>query len=101
MPLIHQSSYHAPFLLRNGDLQTIYPAVIRKLSPALYQRERIATPDDDFLDLDWSRTGSRKLAILSHGLEGNTYRHYMIGMAIRMRTRCWDALAWNYRGCSG
>jgi len=101
MPLIHQSSYHAPFLLRNGDLQTIYPTIMRKLSPARYQRERIDTPDDDFLDLDWSRAGSRKLVILSHGLEGSTYRHYMIGMAIQMNKYGWDALAWNYRGCSG
>ncbi len=101
MPLSHQSSYHAPFLLRNGDLQTIYPSIVRKLSPARYQRERIDTPDDDFLDLDWSRASSRKLVILSHGLEGSTYRHYVIGMAIQMNKYGWDALAWNYRGCSG
>lgn len=101
MPLIHQSSYHAPFLLRNGDLQTIYPTFKRKLSPALYQRERMYTLDDDFLDLDWSRVNSRKLVILSHGLEGSTYRHYMIGMATLMNRHGWDALAWNYRGCSG
>lgn len=101
MPVIHQSSYHAPFLLRNGDLQTLYPAITRKYSPKLYQRERIYTPDDDFLDLDWSRVGSRKLVILSHGLEGSTYRHYMIGMATLMNRHGWDALAWNYRACSG
>lgn len=101
MPLIPQSSYYAPFLLRNGDLQTIYPTFTRKLSSALYQRERIYTPDDDFLDLDWSRVNSRKLVILSHGLEGSTYRHYMIGMATLMNRHGWDSLAWNYRGCSG
>lgn len=101
MPLIHHSSYTAPLMLRSGDLQTIYPAFLRRLSPALYTRERITTPDNDFLDLDWSRTGSRKLVIISHGLEGNTHRPYMIGMA-RMMNKCgWDALAWNYRGCSG
>jgi len=101
MPLIHRSSYYAPFLLRNGDLQTIYPTVTRKLSPERYQRERIYTPDDDFLDLDWSRVSSRKLVILSHGLEGSAHRHYMIGMAALMNRRGWDALAWNYRACSG
>ncbi len=101
MPLIQSSSYRAPLFFRNGHLQTIYPTIGRKLSPALYQRERIITPDDDFLDLDWSRVGSRKLALLSHGLEGNTYRHYMIGMATRMNRHGWDALAWNYRACSG
>jgi hypothetical protein len=101
MPLIHHSSYKAPFLFRSGDLQTIYPAFMRKLSSALYTRERIDTPDDDFLDLDWSRIGSRKLVILSHGLEGSSHRPYMIGMASMMNKHGWDALAWNYRGCSG
>ena len=101
MPLIHHSSYTAPLMLRSGDLQTIYPTFLRKLSPALYTRERIDTPDEDFLDLDWSRIGSRKLVIISHGLEGNTHRPYMIGMSHMMNKRGWDALAWNYRGCSG
>lgn len=101
MPLIEGSSYCPPFLLQNGHLQTLYPSLARKLSPSLYQRERIETPDDDFLDLDWSRVNSRRLVIISHGLEGSTYRHYMIGMAAMMNRHGWDALAWNYRYCSG
>jgi len=101
MPIIHASSYHAPFLFNNGHLQTIYPSFARTLSPDLYQRERITTPDDDFLDLDWARVGSDKLAIISHGLEGSSHRHYMIGMARLLNRHGWDALAWNYRGCSG
>jgi len=101
MPLIPDSSYRPPFLFNNGHLQTIYPSLMRKLSPDLYQCERIETPDNDFLDLDWARVGSRKLAILSHGLEGDSHRHYMIGMARMLNRSGWDALAWNYRGCSG
>ncbi len=101
MPIIPHSTFRPPFLLQNGHLQTIYPSILRKLSPGLYVRERIATPDDDFLDLDWSRVGSRKLAILCHGLEGSSHRPYMIGMAMALNRRGWDALAWNYRSCSG
>jgi len=101
MPVIHRSTYQAPFLFSNGCLQTVYPSLARKLDAGLYQRERITTPDDDFLDLDWSRVGSRKLVILSHGLEGNTSRPYMVGMATMMNRTGWDALAWNYRSCSG
>jgi len=66
-----------------------------------YRRERIDTPDGDFLHLDWLRTGSDKLAILSHGLEGDTDRVYMRGMATALRRAGWDVLAWNYRGCGG
>ena len=101
MPVIPQSSYRVPFLFNNGHLQTLYPTMARKVTGVVYQRERILTPDDDFLDLDWSRIGSRKLAILSHGLEGNTSRQYMLGMTKMLNRHGWDALAWNYRACSG
>ena len=101
MPIIPHSFYRPPFLFRNGHLQTVYPSIARTLSPDLYRRERIATPDDDFLDLDWARIGSDKFAVLSHGLEGNTHRHYMVGMARMLNRRGWDVLAWNYRACSG
>ena len=101
MPVIHQSSYRPPFLFNNGHLQTLYPSMARKVDGVVYQRERIFTPDDDFLDLDWSRAGSRKLAVLSHGLEGHTGRPYMVGMARMLNQHGWDVLAWNYRACSG
>lgn len=65
-----------------------------------YQRERIATADHDFLDLDWIKQGSSKLIIISHGLEGNTQRAYIKGMARAGQQHGFDVLAWNYRGCS-
>ena len=98
MPL---HSYSPPFFLRNGHLQTIYPTLFRKVSGVDYRRERIDTPDGDFLDLDWSRVGSRRLAIVSHGLEGSTDRGYVRGMVRALNRAGIDALAWNYRGCSG
>jgi len=66
-----------------------------------YQRERINTPDNDFLDLDWVRNDSKRLAILSHGLEGDSKRPYILGMVNALAKQGWDALAWNARGCSG
>lgn len=69
-----------------------------KLEP--YQRERINTPDDDFLDLDWLNQNAKSLVIISHGLEGNTQRAYMKGMARASFTNGYDVLTWNYRGCS-
>ena len=65
-----------------------------------YQRERITTPDHDFLDLDWLKQGSKKLIVISHGLEGNTQRAYMKGMAKVGYQHGYDILTWNYRGCS-
>jgi hypothetical protein len=101
MPLLSKSNYQAPFYLQNGHIQTIYPSLFRKFDTNFYQRERLNTDDDDFLDIDWSKTGSDKLAIISHGLEGNSHRHYVVGMVKILNRNGWDALAWNYRSCSG
>ena len=94
------SDYTRPSFLFNAHLETIYPAVFRKVTSPPYHRERITTPDNDFLDLDWIRHDSKKLVILSHGLEGNTSRAYILGMAKVFSERGYDVLAWNYRGCS-
>ncbi|MCK5101058.1 MAG: alpha/beta fold hydrolase, partial [Desulfobacteraceae bacterium] len=55
----------------------------------------------DFIDLDWSVVKSKKLAIISHGLEGNSGRRYVKGMVNALNKNRWDALALNFRGCSG
>lgn len=106
MPILEHSTYQPPaWWLSGGHLQTIIPALFRKVMSVAYQRERIATPDGDFLDLDWlyatTNTPSRKLAIISHGLESNSHRPNVVGMARAFSLCGYDALAWNFRGCSG
>ena len=100
MPLV-QSAYVAPWLLRNGHLQTIYPAVCRRVEGVAYQRERLELSDGDFVDLDWSRVGGRSAVIVSHGLEGSSQGNYVQGMVCAFNRRGWDAAALNFRGCSG
>jgi len=100
MPLIPSSPYQPPFHLFNKHLETIVPSIFRKVT-ATYKRERIELIDGDFLDLDWLSKDRDKLVIVSHGLEGNSDRHYAKGMASYFFQRGWDSLAWNCRGCSG
>ena len=100
MPIV-PSKHRAPFYLFNGHLQTIIPGLFRQVDGVLYERERLFTPDNDFIDIDWSRVGSNELVVLSHGLEGDSSRPYIQGM-VKSFNRCGvDALAWNYRSCSG
>lgn len=99
-----KSDYSPPPFFSNGHLQTVFANVGRLIRGIRYQRERIATPDGDFLDLDWSRVDSepaKRLVILSHGLEGTSAKPYMLGMVRALNRQGWDALAWNLRGCSG
>jgi uncharacterized protein len=97
----NHAEYKAPFLLGNAHIQTIFPSTLRKPFPVFYERERIETADNDFIDLDWSVAKSKRLAIISHGLEGNSGRRYVKGMVNTLNKNGWDALALNFRGCSG
>ncbi|MBC6993228.1 alpha/beta fold hydrolase [Neolewinella lacunae] len=81
--------------------QTIVPNLFRSV-PVDYRRERITTPDGDFLDLDWlDHPASRQLVVLSHGLEGDSRRVYVASAARYFHRHGWHALAWNCRSCSG
>ena len=106
MPLITASTYRPPAYLWNGHLQTVIPSLFRNI-PIRYVRQRVETTDDDFLDLDWSKTNQsadlpkNPLVILSHGLEGDTTRQYIAGTVRLLNQHGFDCLAWHYRSCSG
>jgi len=101
MPLI-KSNYRAPAWLFNGHLQTIYPALFRRVNGLQPQRFSIDTQDKDFLVIDhYSVPESQKAVIISHGLEGHSNKPYVVGMARHFQRSGWHTFAWNYRGCSG
>jgi predicted alpha/beta-fold hydrolase len=101
MPVLNHSAYKAPFLFSNRHLLTIYPSLFRKVTGVQYQRTRITTNDGDFIDLDFSAVGSDRIVIILHGLEGNSHRQYMLGMAAAFNKRGYDTVCMNFRGCSG
>ena len=95
-------SYQPPFWLRNPHLHTVL-ASFRKVGhlKSAPVEEVLSTPDHDELYLDWYLTGAKRLLIISHGLEGNSRRPYVLGMAAKAISDGWDVLAWNYRSCAG
>ena len=105
MPFVAESHYQSPFYLFNGHLQTIVPSLWRTVPGVAYRRERLELPDGDFLNLDWSHLPEMRptdgLVIVSHGLEGDASRPYMLGMVRALNRAGFDALAWNYRSCGG
>ena len=85
-----------------GHLETIIPALFRRVGLRGAQMFRIDTPDGDFLDMDYYRSDcAPALVVLCHGLEGNSRKPYILGMAEAFLRIGWSVLAWNYRGCSG
>ncbi len=101
MPVYESSSFDPPFFFRNNYLQTIFPALLRKVHGIQYRRQRLELPDGDFVDLDWSKIGSTKLVIALHGLEGSAQRPYIKAPIRLFNLHGWDGVGVNFRGCSG
>lgn len=101
MPYIKHSTYQAQGIFKNAHINTLYAAVGRKVRGVSFERERLPTPDGDFFDLDWLRSGSEHLLIVLHGLEGNSGRPYVQGLARFFHKQHWDVAALNFRSCSG
>ncbi|RYY71519.1 MAG: alpha/beta fold hydrolase, partial [Comamonadaceae bacterium] len=100
--------YTAPRWLPGGNLQTIWPALYAKRveGPApVYRRERWATPDGDFIDVDFAAgptgAGPVPLLVLFHGLEGSSRSHYAEAFASFAAAQGLAFAVPHFRGCSG
>ena len=97
--------YRAPRWLVGGNAQTIWPALFSKRfagEAPTYRRERWATADADFIDVDWQGEDSNApLLVLFHGLEGSSGSHYAQAFAHWARHNGWRFVVPHFRGCSG
>ena len=98
-------SYRAPWWLPGGNLQTIWAGRLTPLpalGPGFWQRERWATPDGDFVDVDQHAAApGAPLLVMFHGLEGSSSGHYAVAMAHAAVQRGWAFAVPHFRGCSG
>lgn len=83
--------------------QTLMARVLRSTSGPAFRRERIETPDGDFLDVDWAPDPSESapIVLVLHGLEGSSRRTYVRGVCRQLLARGVRPAAMNFRGCSG
>lgn len=98
--IIDEYDYIPSLIIRNKHLQTIYPTFLKR-AQVNYEREKINTPDGDFIEVDWIRNGNASVVVLFHGLEGHSYAHYIRGLAKVLSGNNLDVVAVNFRGCSG
>lgn len=101
MPILSSTYTKPPLLYLNGHFETILPSIWRRIEGVTYLREKIETSDSDFLNLDWSRVGGDRLLLVSHGLEGDSQRHYVRALVKLFNQQGMDVLAWNNRSCGG
>lgn len=74
---------------------------MRELPKIRVRRQRVQTPDGDFLDLDWYGEHHSPIVILLHGLTGSTRSPYIVGMQSALSFHGYRSVAMNFRGCSG
>ncbi|MET0395566.1 MAG: hydrolase [Longimicrobiaceae bacterium] len=94
--------------LRNPHAQTIGGRWLRPRDPLPLRRERVDTPDGDFLDLDfaeapgvsWEAPAAAVVVIL-HGLEGCSQSGYVLQTMRELAARGVRAAALNFRTCGG
>lgn len=86
---------------RNGHLQTVWGPLFRR-NGLLLRRERLETPDGDFVDLDWTPgPAGAPLLLVLHGLEGSARSHYVAGLLGLAAGRGWRGVTLNFRSCGG
>lgn len=96
--------------LKNRHAQTIGGRYLRPTKGVLLQRERLSTPDGDFVDLDFSLAGqpewdatdkSKPIVLLLHGLEGSSKSGYAYQVYQRLESYGIRCVGFNFRSCSG
>lgn len=98
--ILEKSSYNPAIPFKSSHFNTIYRTLFHKLDVD-YHRERMETSDGDFMDLDFSRVGSKRLVVILHGLEGSSESKYMQALSLIANEQGLDSVSVNFRGCSG
>jgi uncharacterized protein len=101
-PTFEINGFRPPWWLRNRHVISLWANRVQPAAPVRYRRERLATLDDDFVDLDWvDGEPDRPLVVGCHGLEGCSDSRYLRRLMAHVARRGWNGVALNYRSCSG
>ncbi|MDG2107508.1 MAG: hydrolase [Woeseiaceae bacterium] len=102
---IIQSTFRAPWWLRNPHLQTIYPNLPWSWpSRPRLRRETLKLPDGDITAVDWlieadSLPNSSPLLIILHGLEGSSESAYVRMLMEAAFIKGWRSCVLLFRDC--
>ena len=98
--------YRAAWWLPGAHAQTIAGRYLRPLDLVPLVRERLETPDGDFVDLDFApepdaAAARRPIALVLHGLEGSARRGYAYVTYRELARVGVRGVGLNFRSCSG
>ncbi len=83
--------------------QTLLARLLRPAGGPPYRRERLDTPDGDFLDVDFGPVPEpgAPLGVVLHGLEGSSRRKYVRLTCAELLSAGIQPVAMNFRTCGG
>jgi len=105
--------YRRAWWLPGAHAQTVGGWLLRPRGGVAFHRERLETPDGDFVDLDFSVGGSSDpgvpvdgpqeapLVLILHGLEGGSRALPALQAVRSLRARGLRTVTMNFRSCSG
>jgi predicted alpha/beta-fold hydrolase len=80
----------------------MYPYLFLRGRSRSFRRERLETPDGDFVDVDWlDGPPDSPVLVLFHGLEGSSRSHYASAILAAAAARGWRGVVPHWRGCGG
>jgi len=98
------SPFSPPFWMQNAHIQTLGGNFLRSRKMQS-ERIRLDTQDGDFVDVDVVQNvlvgDAKAVAILLHGLEGDTRRGYMVESYWHLGQVGIQSIGVNFRSCSG
>jgi predicted alpha/beta-fold hydrolase len=104
LPGVFNSPFRPAWWLRNPHAQTLFSNFFRQLPTLVRDREIVALPDGDFLDMDWHLPSGwhedQPLVLVVHGLSGSSDSHYVRGLQAALSACGWGSAALNCRGAS-
>jgi len=99
--MIFSSQFKPAWWLPGAHAQTLWPSLVRRPVEIELRSERLNLPDDDFIDLVWTKQNSDHIVIVLHGLEGSIDSSYAKGILAAIAKQGWRGVLMQFRGCSG
>lgn len=102
-----EESFHAPAWIGGAHAQTIGGRLLRTTAGVSFRKERLETPDGDFLDLEHAAVEGHPLpqgapiVLKLHGLEGSAHSGYSVELARALARRGVGSVGLNFRSCGG
>ncbi|MEO8294604.1 MAG: hydrolase [Gemmatimonadota bacterium] len=105
--MVTEETFVAPRWIRSAHAQTVGGRLLRGSAGVAFRKERLDTPDGDFLDLEYATVEAHPLGenaplvLMLHGLEGSAHSGYAVQLARALAAKGIRSVGLNFRSCGG